>query len=372
MLGGGVATRPVIDPPAEGAGGCRHNCGVPGDGIPPEEQAAIARNALRIMGLTGGFGRIVLLCGHKCSSDNNPYAASLDCGACGGHEGGANARVAAMAFNRPSVRERLAGWGIPIPDDTHFVAARHDTTTDEVEFFDEDLAPPGHADDLAALKAALAAAGEASRHNGTPASGPPPCRGRRRRARDWSEVRPEWGLAGNAAFVVGPRALTAGADLGGRSFLHSYDWRADPDGSSLEVILTAPLVVGEWINMQYFLSTVDNRRFGSGDKVIHNVVGKLGVMQGNQGDLAIGLPLQSVSDGQRPVHEPLRLTAVVQGAARPHRGHHPAARVGASAGGQRVDHPRRARPGRRRPLPLPPRRGVGCEKMFAEPGGSPW
>ncbi len=125
-------------------------------------------------------------------------------------------------------------------------------------------------------------------------------------------MRPEWGLAGNAAFVVGPRALTAGLDLEGRAFLHSYDWRQDPEGKALEIILTAPLVVAEWINTQYYFSTVDNARYGSGDKATQNVVGLVGTVQGNAGDLLTGLPRQSVLDDEgRPFHEPLRLMAVV-------------------------------------------------------------
>lgn len=311
-LTSGSAIRPVIDTPVPESHGHRAGGEEMEEGIPLEQQAAIAKSALTIMGLTGDFARIVLLCGHGSSSANNPYAAALDCGACGGHEGGANARVAAMVLNRREVRERLAGGGIAIPEDTCFVAGRHDTTTDDVVILDEDLVPPSHTADLTALKAALAAAGKEASRNRRCRFGETQTPAPTRRARDWSEVRPEWGLAGNAAFIVGPRELTAGVDLEGRAFLHSYDWRADRDGSSLEVILTAPLIVAEWINMQYFLSTVDNRRFGSGDKVIHNVVGKLGVMLGNHSDLQVGLPLQSVSNGERLVHEPLRLTAVVQ------------------------------------------------------------
>ncbi len=63
--------------------------------------------------------------------------------------------------------------------------------------------------------------------------------------------------------------------------------------------MTAPMVVTNWINLQYHASTVDNRRYGSGNKVLHNVVGgRLGVFEGNGGDLRIGLPLQSLHDGQ--------------------------------------------------------------------------
>ena len=127
------------------------------------------------------------------------------------------------------------------------------------------------------------------------------------RSRDWAQVRPEWGLAGNAAFIAAPRARTQGADLGGRVFLHNYDYRADRDNSTLELIMCAPMVVANWINLQYFGSTVNNAAFGSGNKVLHNVVGTFGVCLGNGGDLQPGLPLQSVHDGNRWIHEPLRL-----------------------------------------------------------------
>ena len=134
----------------------------------------------------------------------------------------------------------------------------------------------------------------------------------RRRAADWSEQRPEWGLAGAAVFICGRRSLTSGTDLAGRAFLHSYDPMQDPDGSALEGILAAPLVVAEWISMQYYFSTVDNNVFGSGTKVRQTVVGGVGTVEGRRGDLKIGLPLQSVSDGTRWAHEPLRLLALVE------------------------------------------------------------
>jgi uncharacterized protein YbcC (UPF0753/DUF2309 family) len=125
-------------------------------------------------------------------------------------------------------------------------------------------------------------------------------------------VRPEWGLAGCAAFIAAPRERTAGLDLGGRAFLHSYDWRVDDGFRVLELIMTAPMVVASWINLQYFGSTTDPRLYGSGNKVLHNVVGTLGVVEGNGGDLRSGLPLQSVHDGEQLVHEPLRLNVVIE------------------------------------------------------------
>jgi hypothetical protein len=135
----------------------------------------------------------------------------------------------------------------------------------------------------------------------------------RRRARDWAQTRPEWGLAGNAGFIAAPRARTRGVDLQGRAFLHDYDWRQDEGGRVLELIMTAPMVVAHWINLQYFASTTDNLRFGSGNKLLHNVVGgHIGVFEGNGGDLRIGLSRQSLHDGQRWVHRPVRLHVVIE------------------------------------------------------------
>jgi uncharacterized protein YbcC (UPF0753/DUF2309 family) len=111
--------------------------------------------------------------------------------------------------------------------------------------------------------------------------------------------------------VVAPRECSAGLDLGGRSFLHSYVWHNDPGFGVLELIMTAPMVVTSWISLQYYASTVDNRVFGAGNKTLHNVVGRVGVYEGNGGDLRAGLPWQSVHDGERYQHEPLRLSVVI-------------------------------------------------------------
>ncbi|MTW06203.1 putative inorganic carbon transporter subunit DabA, partial [Pseudoduganella ginsengisoli] len=134
----------------------------------------------------------------------------------------------------------------------------------------------------------------------------------RRRANDGAQTRPEWGLAGNAAFIIAPRLRSQAANLEGRAFLHDYDARHDADGSVLETLMTAPMVVAHWINWQYHASTCDPARLGSGNKLLHNVVGgNLGVFEGNGGDLRIGLSRQSLHDGSRWVHEPLRLTVVI-------------------------------------------------------------
>ncbi|MEM9704452.1 MAG: DUF2309 domain-containing protein [Pseudomonadota bacterium] len=284
-------------------------------GFDAETRLALATGALKSMSLTDNFARLVVMVGHGSTTENNPYAAGLDCGACGGHTGEANARVAAAILNDPAVRDGLKDAGISIPEDTHFLAGLHDTTTDDVTLFETDRAPESHADDITALQKTLATAGETTRTERAPflaiPSGDNIHSNIDARARDWSQVRPEWGLAGCSAFIVGPRARSMGHDFGGRAFLHSYDWKADDSFATLELIMTAPMVVASWINLQYYASTVDNRVFGSGDKTLHNVVGALGVLEGNAGDLRVGLPLQSVHDGAQFMHEPMRLNAFI-------------------------------------------------------------
>ena len=281
-------------------------------GISSASQIDLAEGMLRNLGLTKDFARIVALCGHSSDVVNNPYKAGLDCGACGGHSGEPNARVAAALLNSMPVRTGFAERGIRIPADTWFVAAVHHTTTDEIRFCDPLTMPATHDADFAKANGWIVQAGQRCRIERTARLWGSDAQDLLRRSRDWSEVRPEWGLAGNAAFIVAPRSRTRGLDLDGRTFLHSYDYRHDRDFKTLELIMTAPMIVTNWINLQYYASTVDNRAFGSGNKVIHNVVGQFGIFEGNGGDLMTGLPWQSVHDGERFQHEPLRLLVILE------------------------------------------------------------
>lgn len=319
-------SRPVPDPRRHGLDADHHARLMPslkatdaGGGIPESERADLAERILRGMSLTDHLARLVLLIGHGATTVNNPHAAGLDCGACAGQSGEASARVAAALLNDPDVRRRLGERGIAIPKDTHFLAGLHDTTTDRVTLFDTQALPETHAADLASLRERLEQASELTRIQraarlGLDGADPAALAATlERRGRDWSQVRPEWALANNAAFIAAPRERTAGVDLDGRAFLHDYRWQDDTDFQVLELIMTAPMVVAHWINMQYYGSTVDNRHFGSGNKVLHNVVGgAVGVLEGNGGDLRTGLPLQSLHDGAQWMHEPLRLSVFIE------------------------------------------------------------
>jgi uncharacterized protein YbcC (UPF0753/DUF2309 family) len=214
-------------------------------------------------------------------------------------------------LNLPRVRSGLAARGVELPSDVRFVAAVHNTTTDELTFFDVDALPESHLADWGELQMVARAATVATQLERAPLLDAADSADLVRRSCDWSEVRPEWGLAGNAALVAGPRSLTQRLAFDGRIFLHNYEASRDPEGAVLELIMTAPMVVTHWINMQYYASTVDPQRMGSGNKTIHNVVGRFGLLAGNGGDLLTGLPWQSLHDGAGWRHDPLRLQVVI-------------------------------------------------------------
>ena len=289
-------------------------------GLTTSEQLKYVETALRILGFTKTFARLVLFCGHFSTSDNNPYESALDCGACGGNHGVSNARALAAMANNPKVRETLAKKGLTIPEDTHFIPGQQDTVTDEVILFDLEDVPATHQQELIELQQALKEArektnlerllrlpdvtGKESIEEAIPVA--------KVRSMDWSQVRPEWGLSNHTAFVMGRRALTQEINFEGRTFLHSYDPAQDPDGKYLEIIMTAPMIVTNWINMEHYFSTVDPMVYGAGSKVYHNVTGNIGVMYGSESDLCCGLPLQTIFNGERPYHEPMRLFCVIE------------------------------------------------------------
>lgn len=293
----------------------------PTDGLPlgftTGELANLAYSALHGIGLEGGFAPVLVVVGHGATVTNNAFAAAYECGACGGNAGIENARILAHALNHADVRSELARRGIVVPDTTVAVAAFHDTTTDEVHLDQDGGTPELDALGVTVATAGAAVAAERLGHlPGAPMDPAQAVRHVRRRAGDWAQPCPEWGLAGNAAFVIGPRDLTRDLDLDGRVFLHSYDPDVDHDHTVLQTILTAPVIVAQWINAQYYMSSVDPERFGAGDKSTHNVIGDVGVVTGAHGDLRTGLPWQALFAAEAQLgtglgaHVPLRLTVV--------------------------------------------------------------
>lgn len=283
-------------------------------GIPVNQRIQMAKNALKAMTLDDNFARLVLIVGHGSTTVNNPHASGLDCGACGGHSGEANAKVAAAILNDPIVREGLKNEEIFIPEDTLFLACLHDTTTDHVTIYNENKVPKGRLPELEKLKRSLKLAGKAARSERALRMNLKGNLDRAilQRSKDWSQVRPEWGLAGCTSFIIAKRSHTKHINLEGKSFLHSYEPEKDRDFKILEQIMCAPMVVTSWINLQYYASTVDKQVYGSGNKTLHNVTAGIGVLEGYSGDLRVGLPMQSVHDGEKNQHEPSKLHVVIE------------------------------------------------------------
>jgi len=280
-------------------------------GLDAGAKADTVAAVLAAMSMTEGHGEIVLLLGHGGQVTNNPHESAYHCGACGGYTGEVSARLLAVLLNDPETRQGLADRGITVPVDTLFVAGLHDTTTDEITIYGDGL-PPERANDIQRARDWLKLAGRIARAERALALPGANRMNIADRALNWAEVRPEWGLAGCAAFIAAPRSATKGKDLGGRAFLHSYDWKADKGFGTLELILTAPVVVASWISLQYYGSSVMPDVFGGGNKLIHNVVGGIGVIEGNAGRLRPGLPWQAVHDGEALMHEPLRLSVMIE------------------------------------------------------------
>jgi uncharacterized protein YbcC (UPF0753/DUF2309 family) len=280
--------------------------------VPLEQRVELATAILHNTSLTRPLARLVVFVGHGSHVTNNAQGAGLACGACAGHSGAPNAMLAAQLLNDPEVRSRLAETKYAVDPDVVFVAAEHDTMTDSVRLLSD--APDSHQAELEALKNKLdhTSAKRRQQRLGGNVTAQHALETLTRKANDFAETQPEWGLAGNAAFLVGSRDLSRAVPLDGRAFLHSYDGILDTDGSVLEMILTAPAIVGSWINLQYYASSVAPEVFGAGRKTLHNPSSGVGIVEGGQGDLVVGLARESLVRDGSAAHHPLRLQLLVQ------------------------------------------------------------
>lgn len=284
-------------------------------GFPVDERVSRVATVLENIGFTAQFSKLILLIGHGSTTRNNPHKSAYDCGACGGRQGGPNARAVAQMANDPDVRRCLTARGIYIPDDTLFVGGQHDTCSDEIQLFDTDRIPHDHRelfeDAVEAFDRARARnAQERCRRLFSAPKASTPVRALRHveaRAEHLAEPRPEFGHATNAIAVIGRRGLTRDLFLDRRAFLLSYDPSIDTDGRILERTLAAATPVGAGINLEYYFSHVDNEHYGAGSKLPHNVTGLVGVMTGHASDLRTGLPRQMIE-----IHEPVRLLVIVE------------------------------------------------------------
>ena len=285
-------------------------------GFTDQEMTSIVHRTLSTIGLTSHFAAHIYMIGHGGSSVNNPYYAGYDCGACSGRPGSVNARLFAAMANRHEVRHMLReqyGWHIPAQ--TRFIGALHDTTRDEVVYFDvhsADLKERAlHHRFVMGMKQALVdnARERAIRFPSVHRSDSDArlMRAIRKRSFAFFEPRPEWNHTDNALVIVGRAQVFRGLYLDKRPFLNSYDYLQDPTGEALQAILSAAIPVCGGINLEYYFSRVDAQYWGAGTKLPHNVVGLFAVNNGIDGDLRPGLPSQMTE-----IHEPIRAMFIIE------------------------------------------------------------
>ena len=283
-------------------------------GFTLEEKVQYLYNLLTMIGQVDNFAEFVFLSGHQSTSDNNPFESALDCGACGGSSSLPNNRAICMIANSKDVREAIAEKGIVIPDDVKFMPILHITSTDEIKFYDTDILSQDEMKRFMKVmydfnKGSILARNERAEQL-------PYTKTQEDvmiKSMDWSDPRPEWGLAGTMGVFAGPRDSIKDMAFGNRLFMHSYDSSLDNEEADiLTRLFNGPLIVGEWISLEHYFSTVDNSIYGAGSKVYHNVVSNIGVFNGNYSDLKIGLPTQSVLSEGQAYHEPVRLLTYME------------------------------------------------------------
>ena len=279
------------------------------------EMAVVVEGFLRGIGLIRRFADVIYVVAHGSSSANNPHHGAYDCGACSGRPGAPNARVFAFMANHPEVRAALSAKGLMIPNSSQFVAAMHDTSSDDIGYYDLDALTPGnlqrHRENLKVLEDALDQNAKERARRFASVNIKRNIKDIRKAIKERSvsyfEPRPELGHGSNAMCYIGAREKLRGIFLDRRAFLQSYDHQTDPNGEILlRVIGPIPIVCGG-INLEYYFSRMDNQKMGCGTKLPHNVTGLIGVVNSSDGDIRSGLPWQTVEN-----HDPVRLLLMVE------------------------------------------------------------
>ncbi len=280
------------------------------------EMADRVFNVLAKSGLRQKFADLIFIVGHGSSSTNNPHFAAYDCGACSGRAGAPNARSFAMMANSEAVRDVLKERGLNIASTTRFIGAIHDTARDEIAFFDDQNLNASQQALFEEFKKSVAVAcqlnaQERCRRFEMVPLGISPEKAHeevKKRSAALFEPRAEFTHSGNSLAIVGTRKWTSPLFLDRRAFMQSYDGTMDtPEGHDLQYLLGALIPVCGGINLQYYFSRVDNATYGAGSKLPHNIVGLLGVSNGVDADLLVGLPNQMVE-----IHDPIRLLMIIE------------------------------------------------------------
>jgi len=279
------------------------------------EMADIVGNLLRGIGLIDNFAPLVYVMAHGSSSANNPHHGAHDCGACSGRPGSVNARIFATMANHSAVRTILETKGIHIPGETQFLGCMHDTASDEIGYYDEQILSSfnqkEHKINMANFEQALDMNAKERGRRFASININKDSRHIRKEIKKRSvsifEPRPELGHGTNSLTFIGSRERIKGLFLDRRAFLSSYDYRNDPDGDILlQVLGPLPGVCGG-INLEYYFSRMDIEKMGAGTKLPHNVIGLIGVANSSDGDLRTGLPLQMIEN-----HDPIRMLMIIE------------------------------------------------------------
>jgi uncharacterized protein len=284
-------------------------------GFSYSEMADKVGGLLTNIGLTKQFATLVVIVAHGSSSVNNPHFAAYDCGACSGKPGAPNARAFAWMANNEEVRKILYSRGIEIPGGTRFIAGLHNTSRDEITYFDQHLWAENPPDGLDLFQQVMSTALQRNARERCRWFELAPKSNTLNKAHDHVtaratsifDPRPEYNHSNNLYCIVGRRKLTRYLFMDRRAFLHSYDPDKDAAGNTMVRILSAIIPVCGGINLEYLFSRIDNSVYGAGTKLPHNVIGLLGIANGVEGDLRTGLPQQMIE-----VHEPARLMIVAE------------------------------------------------------------